>query len=89
MRIKNKRGQSTIEYILLVTAVIAIMIIFSTSNSTGIRSALNGVWGTATSDMGTGMTALSASHAPGNAVAGPPENSVYVNVDGNLPGSGN
>ncbi len=33
MYIKNKRGQSTVEYVLLVTAVVAVMIAFATSQS--------------------------------------------------------
>jgi len=31
MKINNKRGQSTVEYVLLVTAVVAVMIAFSTN----------------------------------------------------------
>ena len=37
MHIKNKRGQSTVEYILLVTAVIVVVILF-TSPTTGLFS---------------------------------------------------
>jgi len=35
MHIKNKRGQSTVEYILLVTAVLAVLIVFFTNNNAG------------------------------------------------------
>ncbi len=31
----NKRGQSTVEYVLLVAAVIAVMIAFTTNQNTG------------------------------------------------------
>jgi len=42
MHIKNKRGQSTVEYILLVTAVVAVIIGFvATQNKGGFQSQLN------------------------------------------------
>jgi len=36
----NKRGQSTVEYVLLVAAVIAVMVAFSTSKNSGVQSQL-------------------------------------------------
>jgi len=87
MHIKNKKGQSTVEYILLVTAVVAVMIAFVTSTKTGgFQATLNSALGTASEDIGTGMGALSRSHAPGTTVvASGDENQIFVNVDGNLP----
>ncbi|MCX5681445.1 MAG: hypothetical protein NT079_04105 [Candidatus Omnitrophica bacterium] len=35
MKFKNRKGQSTIEYVLLVTAVIAVMIVFLRPSSQG------------------------------------------------------
>lgn len=40
-RLKNRKGQSTVEYILLVTAVVAVMIMFATNNNGGLRGKLN------------------------------------------------
>jgi len=41
MHIKNKRGQSTVEYVLLVTAVIAVLIALLTSSNNGVQAQLN------------------------------------------------
>lgn len=79
MHIKNKRGQSTVEYILLVTAVVAVMIVFATSKNGGFQTQLNGVLGTASNEMNTEMGALDGSHsfsALGNST--PPPYSVAV-----------
>jgi Flp pilus assembly pilin Flp len=40
-KINHKRGQSTVEYILLVTAVIAVMIVFATSKDKGLQGKLS------------------------------------------------
>jgi Flp pilus assembly pilin Flp len=69
MHIKNKRGQSTVEYILLVTAVIAVMIVFATSSGGPLQSQLNQTLNTVVVDMGTGASVLSASHQPSNVAA--------------------
>lgn len=37
----NKRGQSTVEYILLVAAVIAVVIAFTANQNTGVQGQLN------------------------------------------------
>jgi len=52
MHIKNKKGQSTVEYILLVTAVVAVLIIFTNANTSPFKSQLNQTLNTVTSDMG-------------------------------------
>ena len=67
MHIKNKRGQSTVEYILLVTAVVAVIIALVAGQNSSFQATLFNTENTAVSDMGTGVDALSQSHAPSNA----------------------
>ena len=82
MHIKNKRGQSTVEYVLLVTAVIAVIIAFTSSTSkSGFQSTLNSALGTVTNDTSDMATRLSASHAASTlAGGGGPGNQDTVNV---------
>ena len=63
MYIKNKRGQSTVEYILLVAAVIAVMIAFTTSPTGGLQSQLNSALGTAATQIGDVGSRLTNSEA--------------------------
>ena len=71
----NRKGQSTIEYIILVAAVIAVMIFFAGQNNTGLQQRLNNTYDIATNDMQAKGVALSDSHSqtpqagPGNPVA--------------------
>ena len=51
MFIKKKKGQSTVEYIILVTAVIAVIIVFVNSNSSLFRRSLNDSYDAATGAM--------------------------------------
>jgi len=52
MHIKNKRGQSTVEYILLMTAVVAVIIGFvATQNKGGFQDKMNQTINTATDQM--------------------------------------
>lgn len=37
----NKKGQSTVEYIVLVTAVLSVAILFLTNKNAGLQSKLN------------------------------------------------
>jgi hypothetical protein len=53
MHIKNKRGQSTVEYILLVTAVIAVMVVLLTGKNNGVQGEMNSVVNTALDQIGT------------------------------------
>jgi len=79
--IKNKRGQSTVEYILLVTAVVAVIIVLVTGSNSQFQKTLNTTMNTAISDMGTGVDVLSASHAPttvASTAAGTPPYTVTV-----------
>jgi len=64
MHIKNKRGQSTVEYILLVTAVVAVIIVFATNKNGVFQTTLNNALSTTASDMNVSVDALSKSHAP-------------------------
>jgi Flp pilus assembly pilin Flp len=69
MYIKNKRGQSTVEYVLLVTAVIAVIIAIVTSNNGGMQGQLNSTLNTAIGDVGTLSDRMPTSvspSAPGN-----------------------
>jgi uncharacterized protein (UPF0333 family) len=80
MYIKNKRGQSTVEYILLVTAVVAVIILFLTNqNQGGFVQTLNSTLNQASSDMSTEETTLSDSHAATSPVDTPPPVSINVN----------
>jgi Flp pilus assembly pilin Flp len=64
MYIKNKRGQSTVEYILLVTAVIAVIIALVTSNNSGVKGQLNSTLNTAIDDIGNVSDRMPGSVAP-------------------------
>lgn len=64
MYIKNKRGQSTVEYVLLATAVIAVIIALVASNGSQFRTQLNSTLNTAIGDMGPASDTLSSSHQP-------------------------
>jgi len=69
MHIKNKKGQSTVEYVLLMTAVVAVIIGFVASqNKGGFQGQLNDTLNSATQEMGTLSGAFSSSHhmATGN-----------------------
>jgi len=52
MYTKNKRGQSTVEYILLVTAVIAVLIAFATNKSGPLQTQLNSTMGQFSNEIG-------------------------------------
>jgi Flp pilus assembly pilin Flp len=81
MYIKNKKGQSTVEYVLLVTAVIAVMVAFATSQNGGLQGQLNTTMNTVVNDMGAIGNTLSGSHTlsdPGNAVSIPANDQLPV-----------
>jgi hypothetical protein len=48
---RASKGQSTVEYILLVTAVVAVIILFTAGNNSPFQSRLNSVFNTTTQDM--------------------------------------
>jgi len=66
MHIKNKRGQSTVEYVLLMTAVVAVIIALVTSNKSGMQGQLNSTLNTAIGDIGNMSDALDNSHQLSN-----------------------
>jgi len=78
MHIKNKRGQSTVEYVLLMTAVVVVIIAFvSSANKSGFQAQLNATLNSATADMNTMAGTLQDSHNPatpptGSTVGAPP-----------------
>jgi len=64
MHIKNKRGQSTVEYILLVTAVVAVIIVFVGSQGKGgFQEQFNSTLNSATTEMGSMADKFSGSHS--------------------------
>ena len=76
--LRKTRGQSTVEYILLVTAVIAVMIVFTTNKTTGLQGRLNTTYDTATNDINTMANRLISSHKA--SVAGNVVNPAQLNV---------
>ena len=80
---KNKKGQSTVEYVLLVTAVVSVMIVFATNKDHGFQQQLNSTLNTAASDMNDMADRLQTSHAShtgtADPTAGTPPYSVTVN----------
>ena len=61
------KGQSTVEYILLVTAVIAVVVLFTTGNgNNSFRHGLNQVLNSTTQDMLNTATYLQVNAASGN-----------------------
>jgi Flp pilus assembly pilin Flp len=78
MYIKNKRGQSTVEYILLVTAVIAVMIVFSVSGG-GLQGQLNSTLNTFATAINSESGAYDGSHSSPSGGTGSPGYTVNVN----------
>jgi len=74
----NKRGQSTVEYVLLVAAVIAVMIAFTTNKTTGLQQHLNATLDSATGQMDTMSDKFAGAY---NASSGSsPNSAISVNV---------
>ena len=57
------KGQSTVEYILLVTAVIAVIILFTAGKNSLFQQRLNSVFNTTTQDMLNAASYLSQNAA--------------------------
>jgi Flp pilus assembly pilin Flp len=81
MRIKNKRGQSTVEYVLLVTAVIAVIIALVTSNNSGLQGQLNSTLNGAIDQVGNMSDRLTGSEAPSPSNATAPSNPYTLNAN--------
>ena len=66
---RKTKGQSTVEYILLVTAVIGVMIFFLTNKDAGIQNKLSNTLNTASDSIGNMSDRLDRSHAASNGVS--------------------
>ena len=64
--LKNKRGQSTIEYIILVTAVIVVVLVFLMTPNSMFSKALNDTLNETSAGI-TEMSGRLSSSRPGNA----------------------
>jgi hypothetical protein len=64
MLIKKKKGQSTVEYIILVTAVIAVIILFTVTTSSPFRTKVGNTLGNATDAMVNMAQRLNGAFAP-------------------------
>lgn len=62
--VRKKKGQSTLEYILLVTAVVAVLIIFLRPGAGPFSQALNNTYGQMTGGMESMANRLSNSYTP-------------------------
>ena len=79
---REQSGQSTVEYILLVTAVIGVMIVFLLRDGGPFKTKLSNTMNTTMSDMEDQAEKISSSH---NTAGGSSGNSVVtVNVEVNL-----
>jgi uncharacterized protein (UPF0333 family) len=63
MHIKNKRGQITVEYILVVTAVLVVIIAFLSNRNGPFQNQMNTTFNTAVQGINTEMGYLDSSHA--------------------------
>ena len=59
---RQKRGQSTVEYIILVSAVVAVVIVFIAGNNSIFKQKINSVYNTVYSDIDERATVLQGSH---------------------------
>ena len=80
---RDKLGQSTVEYLILVTAVIAVIILFVTNQNSGFQSKLSNTLNTATQGMEDKGLTLSDSHVT-NAATTSDLPQVSVDVTQNL-----
>ncbi len=65
-KMKTKSGQSTVEYILLATAVIGAMIFFTTGNNSALQGRLGNTLNSATDSIGNISNRLSKSQEGSN-----------------------
>lgn len=72
MYIKNRRGQSTVEYVLLMTAVTAVIIAMVTSNKGGLQGQLNTTLNSAIESIGNMSDRLATSQQASNVNATSP-----------------
>ena len=81
VRLNNKKGQSTVEYIVLVTAVIAVIIAFATSNNGGLRGKLGNTYNQL-GDNWTNKARTLADSQVTNSTASSPAPTVNVDLEG-------
>ena len=62
MQIKNKKGQSTVEYVLLVTAVIAVLVVFMVGKGSSLQNQLNSTLCATTDAISTMTDKIGNSH---------------------------
>ena len=70
--LRRSSGQSTVEYILLATAVIAAIIVFTTNKDSGLQKQIGVTLNTSINGMDTMSNRLDASHTGTAPVASPP-----------------
>jgi len=87
MRIKNKRGQSTVEYILLVTAVIVVIIVF-VGQGGQFQSQLNSSLNSVTVDINDLGDKLHTSHQGSDGSSNAAPYQIDVNPTGATPNKG-
>jgi uncharacterized protein (UPF0333 family) len=63
---KKRKGQSTVEYVILVAAVLAIVIAFVAGNNSPFSKALNSAFSTGATGMNDMADSLSKSHMATN-----------------------
>lgn len=69
---RAKAGQSTVEYILLVTAVIAVMVFFATSKDRGIQAKLTNSYNQVGDAIADKTATLEGSHTSSNVAVSTP-----------------
>ncbi len=72
-------GQSTVEYIVLVTAVIAVVILFANNPNSGLRSKINNTYQDITDDMTNRADVLANTHSSTEGGASTPTQGMQVN----------
>ena len=63
---KKKKGQSTLEYIILVVAVVAVLVGFLATSNGGFQTAVNSTLSSGTSGMKNMGSRISANFSPAN-----------------------
>jgi len=77
---KNRRGQSTVEYVLLVTAVLTVIIAFVANKNSAFQTQLTNGLCAAVQDMNSLAGTLSDSHQPNGQIQGGTPSQYSVNV---------
>ena len=78
--LNNKKGQSTVEYIVLVTAVVLVMILFLVGDQSPFKSKLTGTVGTVSDGMEALATRIDSTHVSPEKPSPNPVTKTDVNV---------